>query len=102
MTSSNPTSGATGVSVTSRNITITFSENIQAGAKFSEIYVKNLSTGKLTTITSKTISGNTLTITQTYNRLNNNNYQVYLPSAAIKDTAGNNLTTAYSYQFQTI
>ena len=48
------------------------------------------------------ISGNTLTIKQTYNRLNNNGYRVYIPSAAIKDVAGNNLQSKYTFIFKAI
>ncbi|OPY27597.1 MAG: Copper resistance protein CopC [Methanobacterium sp. PtaU1.Bin242] len=101
VTSTNPVSGATGVSTTSRSVTITFSENIQAGANFDGIYIKNLSTGKTVAITSKTITDNILTITQTNNRLKNSNYQVYIPKGAVKDISENNLASAYSYQFKT-
>lgn len=102
ITSTNPASGATGVSATSRTITITFSENIQQGTNFSGIYVKNLTTGKLTTIASQTTNGKILTIKQTYNRISKNSYQVYIPAGAVKDAAGNSLATSYSYQFKTV
>lgn len=102
VTSTNPASGATGVSTTSRTVTITFSENIQTGTNFTNIYIKNLTTGKLTSITSKTTNGKTLTITQTYNRISKNIYQVFIPARAVKDTAGNSLATSYSYQFKTV
>lgn len=101
ITATNPTSNATGVSLTAP-VTITFSENIQTGANFSGVYIKNLTTGKIVTLSSKNISGNTLTITQALSRLSKNNYQVYIPAGAVKDTAGNNLAAAYTYQFKTV
>ena len=99
--STDPASGATGVSLTTP-VTITFSENIAAGSNYSGIYIKNLSTGNTVSIASTTISGNTLTIKQTLNRLNNNTYQVYIPAGAVKDAAGNSLAASYTYQFQTV
>jgi parallel beta-helix repeat protein len=97
----NPTSSATGISLTSP-ITITFSENVVAGSNYSGIYVKNLSTGKIVSITSKSIIGNILTIKQTYSRLNRNIYQVYLPAGAVKDSKGNILKTSYTFTFKTV
>ena len=98
--STNPVSNATGVSLTS-SITIKFSENIVAGTNYSGIYIKNLSTGTVVSI-AKSISGNTLTIKQTYSRLSKNRYQVYIPAGAVKDAAGNNLATVYTYTFTTV
>jgi subtilase family serine protease/methionine-rich copper-binding protein CopC len=99
ITSTTPVGNATGISLNSP-IYIKFSENIKTGSKFTNIYVKNLTTGKTVTI-SKTISGNTLTINQTLGRLRNNQYMVYIPSGAVKDSAGNNLTSTYSFTFRT-
>lgn len=62
----------------------------------TKIYVKNLNTGKVVSITT-TISGNTLTIK--CNRVSNDSYLVYIPSGAVKGANGLNLTTAYSYEF---
>jgi len=94
-----PANNAIGVSLNSP-ITIKFTKNIAAGINYSKIYVKNLSTGKIVAIT-KTISGNTLTIKQTFSRLSKDTYQVYIPSASIKDTAGNNLAATYIFKFKT-
>lgn len=101
ITISNPASNATGVPLTSP-ITITFSENVVAGGNYSGIYIKNLTTGKIVSIASKTISGNTLTLKMTSSRLSKNTYQIYIPAGAVKDSAGNGLATTYTYQFKTI
>ncbi|MCE5214275.1 MAG: Ig-like domain-containing protein [Methanobacterium sp.] len=86
---------ATGVLLTSP-ITITFNENITSGSNYSGIYIKNLTIGQVVSIASKTISGNILILKMTYSRLSKNNYMVYLPAGAVKDAAGNSITTAYS------
>ncbi len=98
--STSPTNNANGIYLTSP-ITIKFSENITAGANYSGIYIKNLNTNKIVTIT-KSISLNTLTIKQSNNRLNNNLYQVYLPIGAVKDKQGNKLAASYSFKFKTV
>lgn len=101
VTSTNPKVNATGVSLTTP-VTIKFSENIQAGSNFASICIKNLSTGLITTLTSKTMSGNTLTIQQAVSRIYGNTYQVYIPPGAIEDLGENNLLTAYTYTFKTL
>ena len=98
VTSTNPPANATDVSLTAP-VTITFNENITTGANFSGIYIKNLITGNIVSIASKKITGNTLTITTTLNHLANDTYQVYIPVGAVKDTLGNNLSTAYTIKF---
>jgi hypothetical protein len=100
VTGTDPTNGATGVSLISP-VVITFSENILAGTNYSKIYIKNLSSGAVVSIASKTISGNTLTIKQTNPRKANTQYQVYIPASAVKDTSSNNLAAAYTYTFTT-
>lgn len=95
-----PKVNATGVSLTTP-VTIKFSENIQAGVNYSKIYIKNLSTGLIVSLSSKSISGNTLTIKQTYKRLIGDIYRVYIPVGAIKDLAGNNLLSTYTFNFKT-
>ena len=93
-----PVSNVHGVPLTS-SIYIKFNENIVAGSNYAKIYVKNLTTGKISTI-SKIISGTNLTI-KTNTRTHKCIYQVYIPAGAIKDKAGNILTTAYSFKFVT-
>jgi len=100
ITSANPKNNSSGFSLTAP-ITITFSENITGGTKYSGIYMKNLSTGKVVSIT-KSISGKTLTIKMVSGRLSKNTYQIYLPAGAVKDAAGNSLASAYTLKFKTI
>lgn len=95
-----PNVNATGVSL-SAPLTIKFNENIQAGIKYSGIYIKNISTGSIVAISSKIIYGNILTIKQTYNRLIGNTYRVYILAGAIKDLGGNNLLATYTFNFKT-
>jgi hypothetical protein len=64
-------------------------------------YIKNLSTANIVSLASETINGSTLTITTTYNHLSNDTYQVYIPTSAVKDSSGNSLITAYSFEFIT-
>ncbi len=97
----NPNSNATGVSLTTP-VTITFNENINAGANFTGIYIKNITTGSIVSLASEKISGNILTINTTSNHLSNDTYQVYIPAGAVKDAAGNTLPAAYTYTFHTI
>lgn len=99
--STNPTKNAVGVSL-NIPIAIKFSETITRGTKFSGIYIKNLITSKKDILASKTISGKTLTLKMRSSRIKNNVYQVYIPASAVKDAAGNNLKTSYSYQFCTV
>ncbi len=100
ITSTSPTNNAQRVSLTSP-ITIKFCENILAGANYNKIYVKNMNTGKVVRIT-KTISGNTLTIKQTLSRLAKDTYEVVIPSAAVKDSNGNNLPANYIFKFKAV
>ncbi|MCK9152586.1 chitobiase/beta-hexosaminidase C-terminal domain-containing protein [Methanobacterium alcaliphilum] len=94
-----PKNGSKGFSRTAI-ITIKFSTNIKSSSTWSQIYIKNLKTGKKPVIT-KTISGNTLKIKMTLRRMSYNNYKVYIPSSAIKDSNGNNMVKYYSFNFKT-
>ncbi|UTB32324.1 MAG: Ig-like domain-containing protein [Methanobacterium sp. ERen5] len=98
VTKSRPTNNSKGVSLSSA-ISIKFSENVRMGIKYSKIYIKNLSTGKLMSIT-KTLNKNTLTIKMTSSKLSLNNYQVYIPAGSVKDLAGNK-NTKYTLNFKT-
>ncbi len=100
VSSTSPANNAHGVSLTVP-ITIKFSKTIVAGANYSKIYIKNISSGKIVGIT-QSISGNTLTIKMTSSRLHMNTYQIYIPAGSVKDSAGNNLAAQYTFKFQTV
>ena len=57
---------------------------LPSAAEFFDITVKNLSTGSITSLNSLNISGNTLTITSTSNRLTGDVYQVNIPADAVE------------------
>jgi len=96
--STNPKNSALGIPKTAV-ITVKFSEKISAGTNINNIKVKNINTGKYVNI-SKLISGNIFTI-KTATKNKNTWYQVIIPKAAVKDLAGNNLQTSYSFKFKT-
>lgn len=84
----------------SKNATIylKFSENIKTSTNWNKITVKNLTTGKTVSF-SKSLSGTIISIKTIQNRVQNNYYQVYLPSSAVKDYAGNQ-TRSYTLKFR--
>jgi outer membrane protein assembly factor BamB len=96
--STTPVNKAVNVSLTNP-IKIKFSENIIAGINYTKIYLKNIKTGKLVSI-SITSSGNTLTIKHSP-LSKNTNYKIYIPASSVKDKAGNSLKTNYSANFRT-
>ena len=95
-----PKNGATGVSTTS-TITIKLSENLKTSINWSKIYMKNLTSGKLVAIKTS-INGNEINIKMVKTRYTNNLYEVYIPTGAVKDNAGNNLGTSYYLKFKTV
>ncbi|PKL67474.1 MAG: hypothetical protein CVV28_06350 [Methanobacteriales archaeon HGW-Methanobacteriales-1] len=92
-----PKNKATKFSRTSK-ISIKFSEKIKASINWSKIVVKN-KYGKKVKI-SKSISGNMLYI-KTSKRSSYSYYTVYILYSAIKDYAGNNIASTYSFKFKT-
>jgi len=94
-----PTNLKTGISRTS-TIVVKFSENIKASTYYSNIKVKNLTTGKYVTI-NKTTSGNRIILKTTTTRSKFTWYQVTIPAKSIKDYAGNNLLATYTLKFKT-
>lgn len=93
-----PKSSATGISRTN-TLYVKFSENVKAGPNWSKIYVKNLKTGKNVAV-SKSISGNVLYL-KTGTRTSYTWYQIYIPSAAVKDSENNSLTKYKTWKFKT-
>ncbi len=96
--STKPKNNSRGVSLTTV-ITIKFNEKISKTTKFSKIYIKNLTTGKITHTTTK-LSGNTITIKMIRSRLSLNHYQIVIPTGSVKDTAGNK-NTIHKINFKT-
>ena len=92
-----PKNKATKISRTNK-IIITFSKKIGASINWSKITIKN-NKGKKIKI-SKTIKNNTLYI-KTSKRNSNTQYTIYIPTSAIKDSVGNNLTKSYTLKFKT-
>ncbi|HSO26281.1 MAG TPA: chitobiase/beta-hexosaminidase C-terminal domain-containing protein, partial [Methanobacteriaceae archaeon] len=90
---------ATNVSRTS-TIYVKLSENLKSSVNWSKVYIKNLKTGKLVKI-SVSISGNAIKINTALRRSSYTWYSVYIPAAAVKDYAGNNLANSCSFRFKT-
>jgi hypothetical protein len=97
VTSFTPVDGAINVSDTARDVTIIFNSPIQAGSWYGNIYILNnaLNVQKLIT---KTINGNTLTLSAVYNWAANTSYSVFLPLYAVTDQYGNTITTDITYK----
>lgn len=95
---STPKNNKAGFSLTAP-ITLTFNEKISKANQYNNIQIKNKNTGKLVTIT-KSISGNKLTLKMVRTRLSFNNYQIYIPTGAFKDRAGNK-NSKYISNFKT-
>lgn len=98
VTLTDPANGATAVAV-AKTITVTFSENIQAGSAYANITVKN-SRGRLIKI-KKSISGNVLVLDPAKNLATSTTYTVTVPASAVKDAAGNAFASSYSFSFTT-
>jgi hypothetical protein len=95
----NPKNGAKNFSKTA-TISLKFNENIKATNNWSNVYIKNLNTGKRVGIT-KSVNNNTINIKMTKKRYSYSTYQVYIPAGAIKDNAGNVRTAPINLQFKT-
>lgn len=96
---SDPASGATNVAV-NKSITLTFSENIQPGSFYNNIYlVDNLSRN---ISFSKSISGNVLVITPNANLNNDTQYTLNIPIGAVIDSAGQGNGDSTNIIFSTV
>lgn len=83
-----------------KTVTVTFSENIQAGSAYSGIKMTDPS-GKNVTL-NVSISGNKLVIKPTANLAYNTKHEVSIPKSAVRDAAGNNLAVDYLLEFTTV
>lgn len=99
ISSTTPANLKTGIKRNS-TITIKFTENIYNSTNYDIITVKNLTTGKKSTLT-KTISGNILYIKNSCFLSPNTWYQVIMPIVAVKDKAGNKLNATCTFKFKT-
>jgi len=95
---SDPSNDATGV-VIDKTIALTFSEEILVGGAYDQIGLKDGSNNAVTF--TKNISGNTLTLDPVSDLGYNSSYTVTVPAGAIKDAAGNGLTSEYALTFTT-
>jgi len=95
---STPKNNQAGFSL-SAPLTLTFNEKISKASQYNNIQIKNKNTGKLVTIT-KSVTGNKLTLKMVRSRLSLNNYQIYIPTDAFKDAAGNK-NSKYISNFKT-
>jgi conserved repeat domain len=94
-----PTSSSAGV-LRTKTVSIRLSENVLKGVNWSKVYIKNLKSGQKCKATIW-INGNHLYISTNSKKAANTLYQVYIPAAAIKDSAGNNLAAVYTFKFKT-
>lgn len=99
LSATSPKNGTAGVSRTA-TISIRLSENIKSSTNWSKVYVKNIKTGSKCHITAW-ITGNHIYIKTNSKKSASTQYQVYIPISAVKDYAGNNLATEYTFKFKT-
>jgi len=95
--STDPLNNATNVTV-DQVITVTFSEPIEAGSAYDNIGMINTFDSSVKPITTN-ISGDTLTITPTYDWLSQATYELTIPQDSITDLSGNNLAADYTTNF---
>jgi methionine-rich copper-binding protein CopC len=93
-----PADNATSVPV-DKTISVTFSEEVQQGAGFNQIALKDAKND--TVGCSVSVSGNTLTIDPNADLAYATRYTVTIPAVAVKDLAGNALAQDYTFSFTT-
>ncbi|WP_221040204.1 S-layer homology domain-containing protein [Gelria sp. Kuro-4] len=96
--STDPLNNATGVPV-DKVITVTFSEDVQEGASFGQIALKDAA--DTTVECNVTLSGKVLTIDPNADLDYSTIYTVTIPAGAVKDLAGNDLEAEYTFSFTT-
>lgn len=99
VSTTDPTDNVTDVLV-NKDITVTFSEDVQQGANYNNIKLEDAN-GNLIEVT-KSISGNVLTINPMSDFAYGVNYEVYIPTKAVEDLNGNALADNYAFNFTTV
>jgi len=99
VSSTSPTNGSIEVSV-SATVYVTFTETVVEDVYFNNINIKNTADSSPVDCTFS-ISGDTITIDPVNDLSYSVTYAVYIPASAVKDTAGNTLTSEYSFSFTT-
>ncbi len=96
--SMNPGLGEAQVSI-QQPITLRFNMNVEGGGEFDKIILEDefLNTVDI----SKTLEGNTLTVTPRTPMAYNTNYTLKIPSEAISDSYGHTMDSSYSLNFVT-
>lgn len=96
--STEPADGAMDVPVDA-TITVTFSEEVQAGSAYENIVVKDAA-GNAVAV-GKSIGGKVLTIVPSAGLAYGTTYTVTVPAGAVKDAAGNALAQDFVFRFTT-
>jgi methionine-rich copper-binding protein CopC len=99
VTTTDPTDGSTGV-ITTKTVTVTFDVDVQAGAGYDTIALKDQ--GGVDVAFTTSIAANVLTIDPTPERLDCGvTYWVYVPAGAVEDLASDPLAGDYNFSFTT-
>ncbi len=96
--STDPASGAANVPV-DKTLTVTFSEDVEAGDAYAGIAVKNAA--GVAVDVNRSISGNVLNLDPKANLAYSTVYTVTIPASAVKDKAGNALAKEFVFSFTT-
>jgi ferric-dicitrate binding protein FerR (iron transport regulator) len=93
-----PADGATDVPV-DKTVTVTFSEEVQPGAAYGEILLRDAAGNAVVVV--KSISGRVLTLDPVSDLAPGTVYTVIIPAGALKDAAGNLLAQDHVFRFTT-
>ena len=99
--STDPSGGATGVPV-DKTITVTFSETVQQGANFNSISLKDNNGNPIAADISTNDNDRVLYIKPNGNLAYSTEFTVIIPAGAVKDMAGNPLSSNNSFSFTTV
>ena len=80
-----------------KTISVTFSENVQAGIAYNIITVRDANNASISL--NKSISGRVLTLDPVSDFAYGGSYTVIIPAGAVKDTANNSFAAQYTFGF---